>query len=72
MFWIKHPQPVRPRKAVAEQMVAFSAATPINTQLIVVDQSAQQIADLRSRLGIHDQAAMLRLKSAEKSDAIEG
>ena len=44
MFWLHHPQPVRPRKAVAEQMVARTAVAPISTTLIVVEASAAQVS----------------------------
>ncbi|MCU6435620.1 hypothetical protein LPB67_17715 [Undibacterium sp. Jales W-56] len=38
MFWLHHPQPVRPRKAVAEQTVKSQAPAPVNTHLIVIEK----------------------------------
>ena len=37
MFWLHHPQPVRPRKAVAELTVARHSASPMSTSVIIVD-----------------------------------
>ena len=37
MFCLHHPQPVRPRKAVAEQMVATKMLVPVSTTVIIID-----------------------------------
>lgn len=37
MFWLHHPQSVKPRKPVAELSVSRFAAAPVNTGLIVID-----------------------------------
>jgi len=39
MFFLRHPQPVRPRKAVAEQIVATERSVPIDTSRIIVEHS---------------------------------
>lgn len=43
MFWLHHPQPVRPRKAVAELTVSRYAASPMNTSLIIVDGAVGRV-----------------------------
>ncbi|MFZ6863707.1 hypothetical protein ACO0K7_13830 [Undibacterium sp. Ji67W] len=37
MFFLRHPQPVRPRKAVAEQIVSSQRSAPIDTSRIIVE-----------------------------------
>lgn len=46
MFWLHHPQPVRPRKAVAEQMVVQKAVAPMSTTVIVIDSHPAQVLDV--------------------------
>lgn len=37
MFWPHHPQPVTPRKAVAELTVYRTASAPLNTTTIIIE-----------------------------------
>ncbi|MFZ6688228.1 hypothetical protein ACO0K0_10810 [Undibacterium sp. SXout11W] len=39
MFFLRHPQPVRPRKAVAEQIVSSERSVPIDTSRIIVEHA---------------------------------
>ncbi|MBC3863029.1 hypothetical protein H8K32_13035 [Undibacterium jejuense] len=43
MFFLRHPQPVRPRKAVAEQIVSSERSAPIDTSRIIVERSLIQM-----------------------------
>lgn len=38
MFWIRHPQPVTSRRAVAELSVKRSAVAPMSTRLLIVER----------------------------------
>lgn len=38
MFWLHHPQPVRPRKAVAEQTVKSQVLVPMDKNVIVIEK----------------------------------
>lgn len=38
MFWLRHPQPVTPRKAVAELTVTSTSEAALNTRTIVVEK----------------------------------
>ena len=40
MIWPRHPQPVTPRKAVAELAVKSTAASKVSTELILVERIA--------------------------------
>ena len=60
MFWLHHPQPVRPRKAVAELTVVQKAVVPMNTAVIVIDSHPAQAK-------IDDSNAFLMHLSGEKT-----
>lgn len=53
MFWLHHPQPVRPRKAVAEQMVATKMLVPMSTAVIIIDSHPVQTDGLNEATPEH-------------------
>jgi hypothetical protein len=50
MFFLHHPQPVRPRKAVPELQVSTQRFTQIDTKTIVVEQSKDELSTLQNKL----------------------
>ena len=50
MFCLHHPQPVRPRKAVAEQMVATKMLVPVSTTVIIIDHYPLQTDGLNETI----------------------
>jgi hypothetical protein len=65
MFFLHHPQPVRPRKAVPELQVS-SQAQVADTKTIVVKHSAKDLQNLQTH--VKDNVAVkLAVKSAGKN-----
>lgn len=52
MFFLRHPQPVRPRKAVPELQVS-SQTQVADTRTIVVEHSAKDLQTLQTQLKDH-------------------
>lgn len=49
MFFLRHPQPVRPRKAVPELQVS-SRSQAIDTKTIVVERNVKDLQSLQVQL----------------------
>lgn len=49
MFFLIHPKPVRPRKAVPEQQVSSRHYTQIDTKTIIVEHSTENLRTLQSK-----------------------
>ncbi|MFZ6713173.1 hypothetical protein [Undibacterium sp. TC9W] len=52
MFFLRHPQPVRPRKAVPELQVSRQTQVA-DTRTIVVEHSAKDLQTLQTQLTDH-------------------
>ncbi|MCH8620875.1 hypothetical protein [Undibacterium sp. TS12] len=47
MFFLHHPQPVRPRKAVPEQQVSSQQFVQVDTRTIIVENSKEELLALQ-------------------------
>ncbi|MFZ6779949.1 hypothetical protein ACO0LD_24200 [Undibacterium sp. Ji83W] len=52
MFFLRHPQPVRPRKAVPELQVSTQTQVA-NTTIIVVEHSAKDLQALQMQVKVN-------------------
>ena len=49
MFFLHHPQPVRPRKAVPEQQVSLQSQADFDSKTIIVENSTEELRLLQSK-----------------------